>query len=48
MGEFVSSLYLTVYKGRFLKIRYTYAKSVQADAEATIKRVIEALSAMLD
>ena len=48
LGEFVSSLYLTVYKGRFLKIRYTYGKSVRADAEATIKRVIEALSAMLD
>jgi hypothetical protein len=48
LGEFVTSIYLTVYKGLFLKIRYTYGKSVQADGEATIKRVVDALSTMVE
>jgi len=47
-GEYVSIIYLMVYKDRYLKIRYTYSKDSDTMGEATFKRVIETLAAMLN
>lgn len=47
-GEYVSLIYLMVYKDRYLKIRYTYSKRADAIGEATFKRILERLSTMLE
>jgi hypothetical protein len=46
-GEVISNIYLTAFKGKFIKVRLTIKKEAQFDREADIEAFMNALSKLL-